>query len=48
MWEQAVSLNEDAVRTREKETAFYERQDARNAELIANGRSEDVLSLIHI
>jgi nitrate/nitrite transport system permease protein len=47
VWEQAISLNEDAIRTREKETAFYERQDARNAELIANGRSEDVKERVY-
>ena len=47
VWEQAISLNEDAIRTRDKETAFYERQDVRNAELIANGRSEDVKERVY-
>lgn len=42
VWEQAVNLNADAVRAREKEAAFYERQDARNAKLIADGRADDV------
>jgi len=27
VWEQAVNLNEDAIREREKEAAFYVRQD---------------------
>ncbi|TCS66328.1 ABC transporter permease [Primorskyibacter sedentarius] len=42
VWEQAVNLNADAVRTREKEAAFYERQEERNAKLVADGRAEDV------
>lgn len=42
VWEQAISLNADAVRTREKATAFYKRQDARNAELIAEGNADKV------
>lgn len=42
VWEQAVNLNADAVRAREKQAAFYVRQDDRNADLIANGRADDV------
>jgi nitrate/nitrite transport system permease protein len=40
--EQAVNLNNDAVRERAKEAAFYERQDARNAKLIASGKADKV------
>jgi len=47
VWEQAVNLNEDATREREKEAAFYDRQDTRNADLIAAGRSEDVKERIY-
>jgi len=36
VWEQAVNLNADAVRTRERAADFYERQEARNAERVAN------------
>jgi nitrate/nitrite transport system permease protein len=42
VWEQAINLNADAVREREKEAAFYVRQDERNADLIANDRADDV------
>lgn len=42
VWEQAVNLNEDAVRERDKEAAFYERQDARNAKLVADGQADKV------
>ena len=42
VWEQAVALNAEYVRESEKEAAFYERQAARNAELTAAGRAEDV------
>ncbi|MBU2994769.1 ABC transporter permease [Octadecabacter sp. 1_MG-2023] len=47
VWEQAVNLNADAVREREKEAAFYERQDVRNAELIANGNADDVRQRVY-
>jgi len=40
--EQAINLNTDAVRERAKEAAFYDRQDARNAKLIANGKADKV------
>lgn len=42
VWEQTVNLWDDHVRTREKEAAFYERQDARNAKLIAAGKEDKV------
>lgn len=47
VWEQAVNLNADAVRERGKEAAFYERQDARNAKLIAQGREDDIRSRVY-
>ncbi len=47
VWEQAVNLNADAIREGEKEAAFYERQDARNAELIANDRADDVKQRVY-
>jgi len=47
VWEQAINLNADAAREREKAAAFYERQDVRNAELVANGRSEDVKERVY-
>ena len=42
VWEQAVNLNEDAIREREKEAAFYTRQDERNAKLIEAGKEDRV------
>lgn len=42
VWQQALSLNADAARGRVKEAAFYERQDARNAKLVANGQADKV------
>ena len=42
VWEQVGSLNADAQREREKEAAFYVRQDERNAKLIAEGRADKV------
>ncbi len=42
VWEQVENLNADAKREREKEAAFYERQDARNAKLIAAGKEDKV------
>ena len=42
VWAQAINLNVDAVREREKEAAFYERQDQRNAKLIAEGKDDKV------
>lgn len=37
VWEQVINLNDDAIRTRERAADFYERQDVRNAERVANG-----------
>jgi nitrate/nitrite transport system permease protein len=42
VWEQAGNLWDDHVREREKAAAFYERQDARNAKLIADGKEDRV------
>lgn len=47
VWEQAIKLNEDAVREREKAAAFYDRQDVRNAKLVADGRAEDVKQRVY-
>lgn len=42
VWAQVGNLNDDAIREREKEAAFYERQDVRNAKLIADGQADKV------
>jgi nitrate/nitrite transport system permease protein len=42
VWEQAGSLWADHLAEREKEAEFYARQDARNAELVADGASDKV------
>ncbi|MCG3269007.1 ABC transporter permease [Yoonia sp. I 8.24] len=42
VWEQVGNLHADAIREGEKEVAFYERQDARNAEHVANGDLDKV------
>jgi len=42
VWEQAGQMRADHVREREKEVAFFERQEARNAKLIAEGREDRV------
>lgn len=42
VYEQFGALVEDHKATRAKEVAFYERQDARNAQLIADGREDRV------
>ncbi|MEP5155356.1 ABC transporter permease [Planktotalea sp.] len=47
VWEQAVNLNADAVREREKEAAFYVRQDERNAKLIADGKEDKVKERVY-
>lgn len=47
VWEQVGNLNADAVREGEKEIAFYERQETRNAALIADGRADDVKQRIY-
>ena len=47
VWEQAVSLNADAIREGKKEAAFYERQDARNAKLVASGKADKVKERVY-
>ncbi len=42
VWEQAVNLYHDHVAEREKEAAFYERQDKRNAKLAADGKTDRI------
>jgi len=42
VWEQATLLYADHVAERAKEAAFYERQDARNAKLVAEGKADKV------
>jgi len=42
VWNEAVNLHQDAVRKGEKEDAFYDRQDARNAKLIEQGQEDRV------
>ena len=47
VWEQAKTLHADAAREREKEAAFYERQEARNAEFLANDQPERVKERVY-
>lgn len=42
VWEQTTNLYADHLAEREKEAAFYERQQARNAKLVAEGRQSEV------
>lgn len=42
VWEQAGNLWIDHVREREKADAFYQRQDDRNAKLVADGKADRV------
>ncbi|WP_380053766.1 ABC transporter permease [Falsihalocynthiibacter sp. SS001] len=42
VWEQVGVLHADHIREREKEASFYERQDTRNAKLIADGQEDKV------
>ncbi|MEM7058826.1 MAG: ABC transporter permease [Pseudomonadota bacterium] len=42
VWEQVGNLNEDHAREREKEAAFYERQEQRNQKFIDAGKPEKV------
>lgn len=42
VWEQVGVLADDHKREREKEVAFYERMDVRNAKLIADGKADKV------
>jgi nitrate/nitrite transport system permease protein len=47
VWEQVGELRQDAIREGEREAAFYERQDVRNAEAIANGDTDAVRDRIY-
>ena len=47
VWEQVGNLNDDVAREREKEAAFYERQEVRNAQLIADGNADRVKERIY-
>jgi len=42
VWEQVENLYADHQREREKEAAFYERQDRRNEKLLAEGKADKV------
>ncbi|KZM48202.1 ABC transporter permease [Labrenzia sp. OB1] len=42
VWDQAVNLWDDHVRERDKADAFFERQEQRNAKLVAEGKSDKV------
>ena len=43
VWEQTGQLMKEHKETRAKADSFYERQDARNAALIANGQADNCL-----
>lgn len=47
VWQQAGNLWDDHVREREKAVAFYERQDERNAKLIAEGNEDRVKERVY-
>ncbi len=47
VWEQVGELHKDAVREGEKAVAFYERQDARNAALVADGKADRVRERVY-
>lgn len=47
VWEQVGELRQDAIREGEREVAFYERQDVRNAEAIAEGNPDAVRDRIY-
>ena len=47
VWEQVGELRADAIREGEREAAFYERQEARNAKHIANGEPDKVRNRIY-
>jgi len=42
VWQQATNLHADHVAERAKQAAFYERQDTRNAKLVAEGKPDQV------
>ena len=47
VWEQVGELRQDAIREGEREAAFFERQDKRNAEHIANGEPDKVRDRVY-
>ncbi|WP_299610415.1 ABC transporter permease [uncultured Tateyamaria sp.] len=47
VWEQVGNLHADAQREKEKEAAFYVRQDERNAKLIAEGNEDRVKERVY-
>ena len=47
VWEQAQGLHADYLRDKARETAFYDRQNERNAKLIADGRADDVKERVY-
>ncbi|MEL6684071.1 MAG: ABC transporter permease [Pseudomonadota bacterium] len=47
VWEQVGVLHQDAIREGEKAIAFYERQEARNAALIAEGNADRVRERVY-
>ncbi|MEO0865858.1 MAG: ABC transporter permease, partial [Pseudomonadota bacterium] len=47
VWEQVGNLHADAQREKEKEAAFYVRQDERNAKLIADGQEDKVKQRVY-
>ena len=42
VWDQTKNLYADHLAERDKEAAFYERQDARNAKLAAEGKADEI------
>ncbi|MEM6465902.1 MAG: ABC transporter permease, partial [Pseudomonadota bacterium] len=47
VWEQVGNLHADAQREKEKEAAFYVRQDERNAKLVADGQADRVKERVY-
>jgi nitrate/nitrite transport system permease protein len=47
VWAEVVNLHQDAVEKSAKEAAFYVQLDERNAQMIADGRPEDVKELAY-
>ena len=47
VWEQVGNLHADALREKDKEAAFYVRQDERNAKLVADGQADRVKERVY-
>ncbi len=47
VWEQVGTLHADYIREKDREAAFYERQDTRNAKAIADGRPDAVRNRVY-